>query len=258
MRTLLSLVAAATLLSACSNPSETEITGAGEDGYTARTRSTPVTLSTTTYSAGTLRFAYEVSGGCAEHKAAVKLVDLRPADFTHEGRLEIADVAAPDSCEAMVTVEGRADLRKLLRAGEPNATTAVVKLPPFGLDLSSARPGPAAAQPTGNGYPVSLSGATLKRDGTFSFGYFTAGGCAEHAAKVTVELRAAAADSFDYSHTAKVVVLDVPASPDSCEARISVDGSVDLGALIRSEAQRTGANVLSAKVELPPLEVTAN
>lgn len=210
----------------------------------------PVELSSFEYHTGTLRFGYSVGGGCATHTAETKLVDILGEGYRRRARLEVLDRAsAPDPCEAMIPVNGSADLRAMVGA-LPNVNAATVSLP--GVRLGDVRFSGDVENPApADNEMWSLSSASLSPGGQFDFSYRTGGGCQEHTGQVSVELT-----PDDFGTRAKVTVLDVTPAPDFCEAFIGVIGSVNLAELIAAEAKRKGIEGNSFVVELPALEVT--
>ena len=90
---------------------------------------------------GQLSFAYTTGGGCAEHKGAAR-VDLASTAAGIVAKVIVEDVSpAPDLCEAIVGVQGTADLSALIGEAGRAANIAVdyrsvtIELPNAALDL---------------------------------------------------------------------------------------------------------------------------
>ena len=84
---------------------------------------------------GIAKFVYQTGGGCGEHHAISKVVVTKSADGSRitSAQLVIDDSNPNDFCEALLYIEGTADLNALLKQAAGNldigGRTVIVKLP---------------------------------------------------------------------------------------------------------------------------------
>jgi len=209
---------------------------------------------------GKLTYSYVIGGGCAEHKSTAE-VELSESASGLVAKVKVFDVASgEDFCEALLSLDGTADLQALIADAaskkklDIRGKRVTVDLPDSSLEVRRAATGDAPA--AAGGEPISTL-SSLKLDpgtGRLDVGYVTGGGCQEHTPVVRVKLvKTAAGVQVD------VDVHDSSPSPDFCEALISVNGSVDLSALIAQEAKKTGQALdgQTVTLELPHVELEA-
>jgi len=92
--------------------------------------------------AGTFDFAYVTGGGCATHVGVASVDLVRAPDGGITAKLQVEDVASAfDPCEALVGVEGKADVHALIATAARAAGTSLdgqrirVELPRPALEL---------------------------------------------------------------------------------------------------------------------------
>jgi hypothetical protein len=208
---------------------------------------------------GRIDFAYAIGGGCADHHG-VASVELVPRDGGLVAKVNVSDVSsAEDFCEALLSIEGSADLGTLIaeasaKSGEKlSGQTIRVELPAAQLQARSG--GAAATQPSAPASkevvtPIeSLTSLSLDpASGALAFAYVIGGGCAEHRGAPRVELSKTASGPV-----ARVRMFDVSSAEDPCEALVGVSGSADLQALVAEAAAASGQAVAGQRlvVELP-------
>jgi len=264
-RTVSLTLGAAALLAAASGCSAAERTSASEADVTGDVtgeRGVVVPLSSLSVdgTSGQLAFSYSTGGGCAEHKPEAALT-LAEGEFSWAATVTVSDVAsAPDYCEALLHLDGTADLHRLItsaaeREGTDLTGQAVsVRLPALSLVVGTSAGAPAAA-PRGAPLEDMSSMSFDPGTGRLSFGYRIGGGCATHTPATSVELE----KRDEYTYVAKLRVFDVPAAEDSCEALLSINGSADLPTLVADAAKAANVDLQGRTVtlELPAVSVLA-
>jgi hypothetical protein len=90
---------------------------------------------------------------------------------------------------------------------------------------------------------------------TFTYGYSIGGGCQPHSTDVKVTITQHLAGNIPYT-VATVTIFDVTPEIDSCEALKHIEGSVDLGELVKIELKKeriSSDRIPFVRILLPPV-----